>query len=167
VVTAKAREESGIIKSTAQPIPTGRCTAIYVWIWYLTPKQYMSEPWWYRFWLMVGAVYLIWALDRCRFLQRLYTNSFSRYLGRINFSVYLIHPVLLANMGTEMEKWGWSVTGTDNRNWEYTMGFWLGYLPTFLVIVWVSDLWTKGIDENCVKLTKYGYSKLMALAGDA
>jgi UDP-sugar transporter A1/2/3 len=139
----------------------------YVWLWYLTPKQYTFDPHWYRFWPGVGAVYLIWILDRCRFLQRLYTNSLARYLGRISFSIYLIHPVLLAIMGNKMEKWGWSVTGTDNRNWEYTMGFWLGYLPTFLVIVWVSDLWTKGIDENCVKFTKYGYSKLMALAGDA
>jgi len=86
----------------------------YVWLWYLTPKQYMREPHWYRFWPEVGAVCLIWTLDRCRFLQWLYTNSFSRYLGRISFSIYLIRPVLLVILGNQLEKWGWSVTGTDN-----------------------------------------------------
>jgi hypothetical protein len=61
---------------------------------------------------------------------------------------------------------GWSVAGTDNTKGSIPLGFLLGYVPTFLIIVWVSDVWTRGIDENCVKFTKYGYGKLIALAGE-
>jgi hypothetical protein len=49
---------------------------------------------------------------------------------------------------------------------EYALGFLLGYVPTFVVIVWISGLWTRGIDENCIRFTKYGYGKLMALTGE-
>ena len=39
-------------------------------------------------------------------------------------------------------------------------GVGMGYVPTFLAIVGVADLWTMAFDENCVKFAQYGMGSL-------
>ncbi|ROV94991.1 hypothetical protein VMCG_08294 [Cytospora schulzeri] len=47
----------------------------------------------------IGAVLLVFVVDRATHLHVLFTNPFSQYLGRISYSLYMVHGPLLWTLG--------------------------------------------------------------------
>jgi len=56
----------------------------------------------------------------------------------------------------------WGLTGKDTDA-GYFWGFVMAYVIIFSVIVWVADVFTRLIDENCVKFSKCVYQRLVTL----
>lgn len=68
------------------------------WLTLLTPNNYYDNEYW-RFWNSLGAVLLVFGVLRIRWLQRRLAMPILRYLGKVSFSLYLIHIPFLWTIG--------------------------------------------------------------------
>ena len=134
----------------------------YVFLWHLTPLQYALSWHWSRFWQMVGAIYLIFTVDNCRLLQAFFTLRFSKYLGFISFAIYLVHGPLMLIFAPGIFTKMWALHGSDSFI-TYWGGFCVSYLVMFILFFWVADIFARGIDQPCVNLSKWLYSKVLSL----
>jgi len=53
-----------------------------------------------------------------------------------------------------------TLTGKDTDAGNF-WGFVMGYVIIFPVIIWVADVFTRLVDENCVKFSKWVYERLV------
>lgn len=90
----------------------------------------------FRFWESIGAIL-----------------SVPSYLGRISYGVYLTHVVFLNTIGWRVTPWIWGITGDDGW-WGRQGGFAIGLTICLLFLIWIADLWTRAVDEPCVRLAK-------------
>lgn len=60
------------------------------------PRAYSGDS--ARFWRSIAAFGLVYAISRSRFLQLPFTTRLTQYLGRISYSLYLIH-ILVFSLG--------------------------------------------------------------------
>lgn len=75
------------------------------------PENWLGENLWRRFWAGNGAVLLVFCVGSVKFLQWPFTTSFGQYLGRISFSLYMVHGIWLHTFGRQMMPWFLRVTG--------------------------------------------------------
>lgn len=70
--------------------------------WYymtmIIPPNYYNDEFW-RFWNAIGAVFLVYTVLRIKWLQSFFTTRALKYLGRISFSLYLLHIPLVWTVG--------------------------------------------------------------------
>lgn len=75
--------------------------------WYyltiLTPTSYIEHEFW-RFWTVIGAVMIIYTTTNITTLQVLLCRHFFRYLGRISFSLYLVHIPIAWTIGDRLAR---------------------------------------------------------------
>jgi peptidoglycan/LPS O-acetylase OafA/YrhL len=143
--------------------------------WYylskLQPQAVFDYKWFY---LWFAAVFLVSAIPRIRWLKSLFETRFSQYLGRISFSLYLVHGPLLWTLGDRLYvAAGWyREAHVDNMGWWinlfplYQKGP-LGLEPSFLlphlillpVNLWVAEIVTKLMDEPSVNFVQWLYKR--------
>lgn len=127
---------------------------------YMTLSSWVS-PWFGDHFLSpYGAILLVLTLDHASFLQPLFTNRFSQYMGKISYSLYMIHGPLLWSVGLRLAHLTVDhVTGGDT-NAKYTIGMLLAFGLWWPIAICLSDLTARHIDSNCVWLSKWVYEKL-------
>jgi len=122
-------------------------------------------PTWYhppeRYYLCIGSVLAILALTHCDTLQRFFSTPFMRYLGRISFSLYLLHTQLLIMLGIRVMTWSMKVVGGGNDNLRFGVGFAMCGLIMTPITVWAADLFCRGVDEQSVELARWLAEKLL------
>ncbi|KAI0159503.1 acyltransferase family-domain-containing protein [Xylariaceae sp. FL1272] len=125
----------------------------------LIPEHYhkLGDP--DRFWQPLGAIFLILVLDSSQFLQRPFTTRLAQYLGRISFSLYLVHMQLIHSLGFISARYFLQFTGSDSY-WQYGAGTALATLVTWIVTFWLADLGSRFIDAKVVHFTAWVYEKL-------
>jgi peptidoglycan/LPS O-acetylase OafA/YrhL len=136
----------------------------YVFIWSLMPTRYFEVPAWDRFWPMVGAIYTVCTIDNCKLLQAFFTLRFSKYLGWISFSLYLVHLPFINTFAEMILHALWELDKSPNGVFPqtgYWIAFWTGYLLSLLGIFWAADIFTRVFDEPSVRLSKRLYAKLL------
>ena len=106
-----------------------------------------------RFWESIGAVFILTSTSQLSFMRRLFTSAIPRYLGRISYGVYLTHVIFLNGFGWRIVPWIWTITG-DEGWWGRQGGFAVGLVVCLMLLIWVADLWTRAVDEPCVRLAK-------------
>jgi peptidoglycan/LPS O-acetylase OafA/YrhL len=105
------------------------------------------------FWESMGAICIFGSASRLRLLQRLLTSAFPSYLGRISYGVYLTHVISLNAFGWRIVPWIWKITGDEG--WLYRQeGFAVGLIICLILLAWIADIWTRAVDEPCVRLAK-------------
>ena len=87
-------------------------------------------------------------------LQRLFTNGPVQYLGRISFSLYLMHGPVTHSLGFACMNVMWSVVGWDTA-FTKGLGFGVAGVVTLVVTVWAADLFMRVVDEPCVRFAKW------------
>lgn len=107
----------------------------------------------------VGAVLLVFTIDHAKFLQSMFTNRVAQYLGRISYSLYLVHGPLLWSLGIKMGRFMLALTGWGTP-WRYCVGVFMGMCLWLAVVIFIADLTSRYIDEPCVRSTKWVYDKL-------
>lgn len=107
----------------------------------------------------LGAVLLVLVVDRATHLQVLFTNPFSQYLGRISYSLYMVHGPLLWTLGSVLGRKCVEFTG-ENNNETYTLGIVLAAFLWWPVAIYVADMTYRCIDSKSVQFSRWAYDKL-------
>ncbi|KAJ4407683.1 hypothetical protein N0V85_004330 [Neurospora sp. IMI 360204] len=135
--------------------------------------------WWtedYRFYQSMGAVLFVYSVSRYPSSanssfsgsgpgsapifssilnpKSLFESSIAQYLGKISYAIYLVHGPVLHTVGYTVMKFTWThVTGTETDG-QYVTGFMLASLVVVPLVVWVADVFWRGVDEPVVSLAK-------------
>ncbi|KJY00490.1 acyltransferase like protein [Zymoseptoria brevis] len=142
---------------------------------FLTPPH-TDFKFFLRFWASTMIVVSIPHLDVCK---RILEGRLAQYLGRISYGLYLIHGPILWSVGVRL----YAACGLDNRYpdlkaWDNLVkipeGGPLGLEPRFLVpwtfvlvlVLGLSELFTRCVDEPIVKLMQWCFSSCQRLDSD-
>ncbi|KAI8298799.1 hypothetical protein K4K61_011327 [Colletotrichum sp. SAR11_59] len=123
----------------------------------ITPKQYKSGD---SLWIPLGAILLIFTIDRVPSLQRMFNRLLIQYLGRISFMLYLVHNSMLWMYGWHTWQFMTSITGVAT-SWQYFWSvFWAScfFLP---VVIVVADFFQRYVDSNAVAFAAWLEKKLI------
>ncbi len=87
------------------------------WLTVLVPPAYYRDEYW-RFWNVVGAFMVVFAVLRLRWVQRFFTLPPLHYLGRVSFSLYLLHIPVLWTIGDRVYRlFGGIPSGASVDSW--------------------------------------------------
>jgi peptidoglycan/LPS O-acetylase OafA/YrhL len=101
----------------------------------------------------LGAILLIFSVLCSPFLQKTFTNKVSLFLGKISFSMYLLHPIVIASFS--------SFLMIQCKEWKYYNNAALFiFISTLIVTFIISYLMTIFIDQKSIKISQKLYNKL-------
>lgn len=125
----------------------------------LIPERYYAVGIPENFWLAQGAVSLLFTVDRSPFIQKLFTNCFAQYLGRISYSLYLIHGLLLQSVAYFIGK---RLIASINIevNGLYMLMVAITAMIFWTVLIWAADLGWRFIDAPSVRFSSWLQRKL-------
>lgn len=141
---------------------------------FLTPQAAWDYKWFYLFF---AALFVMTAIPRIPWLKAFFELRFNQYLGRISFSLYLIHGPILWVLGDRL----YVATGWYREAHEINTPFLINAFPlskegplglemSFLiphiiilpVTLWCSEIVTKLVDEPTVKFSQWLYGLTLA-----
>lgn len=102
----------------------------------------------YHYWHALGAFLLTWAIWQDKAIQRVMNTSIAQYLGKISFSMYIIHEPLLHVFGFFTVPFFWNITGSRTIL-QYQSGFILGMATNLFVLIWLADMFWRYIEVRC------------------
>lgn len=144
---------------------------------FLKPQAVFDYKWFYLF---IAASCLVSAIPRIPWLRRLFETRFCQYLGRVSFSLYLVHGPVLWTIGDRIyTAVGWvGANGTAQAEnipqWvdrlplpKYgPMGLELAFLLPHLILLpvtfWCAEMVTRFIDEPAVRFAQAFYRRTLA-----
>ena len=109
----------------------------------------------------VGAVLTVLVVDQTTFLQILFTNRFSQYMGKISFSLYMIHGPLLYSLGLVLGRWTVALVGDGETDTSYAFGILLAFILWAPAAIYVSDLTTTFVDTKAIEFSRWAYGILL------
>lgn len=128
------------------------------WVWL---AQHMPD--WgadqHRYWKTWGSAMLVLAVGRLPGWQRVLHSGPIQYLGKISYSLYLMHGPGMHAFTFHLEKFAYSITGIQGNN--HNIGFALGLCMSTPFIIWFADIFWRAVDINTVKFAKWFESKVI------
>jgi peptidoglycan/LPS O-acetylase OafA/YrhL len=128
----------------------------YAWMSLHTPSFASSKI---GFWWTIGSTIIVFPLASAQFLQRIFSNRVSVYLGHISFALYLCHGAINHTLGYRLVPLMWSMIGSDSV-WNYELGVILAWMVEAVVVIWLADLVTRYVDQPTVKFGRWVQEKL-------
>ncbi|KAI1357304.1 acyltransferase family-domain-containing protein [Xylaria arbuscula] len=125
----------------------------------LIPTRFYSSGAADYFWQPLAAIFIVFVIDRAQFLQAIFTTRLAQYLGRVSFSLYLVHMLILHSLGFWLGKYFLQIIGS-NSPWKYGTSIGLSAVVVGFVIIWAADLGARLVDANIVRFTVWAYGKL-------
>lgn len=113
-----------------------------------------------RYWQSYAALLIVWSLDNAKFLQTIFVSQYTQYLGRVSFSLYLVHGPLLHLFGYAVVPAMLKITGQETT-FQYQVGLLLGLAVLFPIVLLVANVFYRHVDVPCAKLAQWIESKLM------
>lgn len=135
------------------PQEAAQSTPLYITLMAYTPLHYGENL---DFWLTVGGPLTILALENASYLQRPFASRFAQYLGKISFSLYLLHFIVMSTLGQWLVPRCMDVTGGwENGQLGFNAGMLLAIIVCGPVTLWVSDVYTVQVDEKSVRFARW------------
>ena len=140
---------------------------------YLKPQAVFDYKWFYLFW---AAVFLVASVPRLPWLKSFFETRFCQYLGRISFSLYLVHGPILWTLGDRLYVavgWHRETHLTNLPGWVdrfpiprvgplgLELNFLLPHLILLPVTLWVADMVTRFFDEPSLRFSKWLYGRTL------
>jgi peptidoglycan/LPS O-acetylase OafA/YrhL len=120
----------------------------------LIPSKFRASPNKEHWWLSIGSLILVFALDSSPTLQTPLKWNFSQYLGELSFGIYVMHLLVLWCLWwPHLNKWRLSLLGEEM--WTYAPFLVLFYAA----ILWAADLFCR-IDGKIVAFGRWLQDKL-------
>ncbi|KAK4455389.1 acyltransferase family-domain-containing protein [Podospora aff. communis PSN243] len=120
----------------------------------LTPA---SDPTPFRFVPNLGGIILVALVAHATpsnwMVATLLNARLPQYLGRISYSLYIVHGPLIHTLGYAVFPLFWSITGRE-ETWRYVVGFAAAYVVLVGTVVLVADVFWRAVDMPCVRLGK-------------
>jgi hypothetical protein len=138
-----------------QPERNAENTAVWSSIMPLIPEYIID---WWRYWASWAALMIVWSTSNHRMLQRLFTNSVSQYLGKISFSLYLIHGSVIHTLGYSLLEISWSIIGEDRKETCFV----LVAACVTVVCIWWADIFMRLVDIPSVTFARWLEAKCLA-----
>ena len=117
------------------------------WLDALSPWNEYADRWWWN----LGAVLVIFSLDRLKTPRDFLCWGPVEYLGKISFSLYLMHFWIMHTMGEAIFHYAYSISGVTGVI-PRLIGFFLGYFVLLAVLAWIADVFWRCVDTPCVSL---------------
>jgi len=131
----------------------------YSWLVPYTPFNYILPE---RFWSGIGGVLFVTAVSQLPQMIKFYQSAVAQYLGKISFSLYLVHFWCVQGYGVAIFYHTWSVFSQE-RFLTGAVGFVLGYVALLGSTIWIADLFQRGLETPCstviVKLEKWLFTE--------
>lgn len=138
-----------------QPEQNTENTAVWSTVMPLVPG-YIRDKW--RYWTSWGALLIVWSTSNDHLLQCIFTNSVSQYLGKISFSLYLVHGSIIHTLGYGLLQSFWSIIGEDRKE----TCFILMAICVTVVTLWWADVFMRLVDIPSVKFARWLEGKCAA-----
>ena len=168
---------AGVPSQTAE-LKDLRANPGWYWLSFLKPQAVYDPKWFYLFF---AANILVACTPRMGWLKRFFESRFCQFLGRVSFSLYLVHGPILATVGDRIyHAVGYVRPFADSQKhmakWTNIfplpkvgpMGLEVAFLVPHIVLLpltfWVADVVTRAVDEPSVKFASWLYKQ--TLAGD-
>jgi peptidoglycan/LPS O-acetylase OafA/YrhL len=136
---------------------------------FLKPQAVFDAKWFFLFW---AAVFLVSSIPHIPWLKRFFESRFCQYLGRISFSLYLVHGPVLWTLGDRLYAavgWPKDARLTYLPQWfnifPLPKSGPLGLEPAFLVphlillpvTFYLAEVVTRAFDEPSVRFPQWLY----------
>ena len=116
-----------------------------------------SDPAPFRFIPNIGGILLVALVAHTSptnpFISATLNAAIPQYLGRMSYSLYIVHGPLIHTVGYVVFPFFWKITGRE-ETWRYVTGFMAAYFVLVSMIVLVADLFWRVVDQQCIKITK-------------
>lgn len=116
-----------------------------------TPSFYYATV---QFWVSAGAVMIILAIGQLPLVARCFAISPIQYLGKISFSLYLVHIWIVRGVGTLIFYEIYKHTAQTGSELTALFGFFAAYFSVLGICIWLADIFWRAIDDPCVWLGK-------------
>ncbi|KAK8097088.1 hypothetical protein PG999_013032 [Apiospora kogelbergensis] len=145
--------------------------------WYylsiLKPQAFFDYKWFYLFW---AATLLVAATPRVPRLKSFFEGGFCQYLGRISYSLYLVHGPILWTLGdriytavgwhqeaqlVHLQHWADKVRLPKTGPLGLEVSFLLPQIILLPLTIWMAEIVTRLVDEPSVKVAQWMYSKVL------
>ncbi|KAK4465802.1 acyltransferase 3 [Cladorrhinum samala] len=163
------------VPSGSNKIEDLRANPGWYYLSFLKPQAVFNPKWFYLF---IASNMMVACIPRLGWLKRFFESRFCQYLGRISFSLYLVHGPVLNVIGDRIyHAVGWTRKLTEDH--PEKMAAWankfplpmsgpLGLEPAFLLpqliliplTFWIADVVTRTVDEPTVKFTAWMYKRI-------
>ncbi|KAJ4182721.1 hypothetical protein NW755_010218 [Fusarium falciforme] len=110
----------------------------FVFLSYFVPKYYIPMSGW-MFYQSMGALLLVPCILRSPLLSRLLEGRVAQYLGKISFSLYLVHGPVLHCIGF------WIMPRLFD-NFGRLTGYAIGYVTLISITFYLTNLWHRKVD---------------------
>ncbi|KAH7318508.1 acyltransferase 3 [Stachybotrys elegans] len=115
-----------------------------------------------RIWKTVGSILLVYAISKSAHLQRPFNSAPVQYLGKISFSLYLVHQSIYHLIRDPIRnalfymaaREAYSVASASNRPVASAFAWITCYFILSPINIYAAHLYTKHIDERCIQLAK-------------
>nr|POF15343.1 hypothetical protein CFP56_42232 [Quercus suber] len=115
-----------------------------------------------RFYTCIGSLICFHLLNTSPAIAAFFRRPTMQFLGRISFSLYLVHAFLLHTVGYALFALVWSFTGVETM-FMREVGFVIASLATLGVIIWVADVFTRAVDEPSVDFAKWVERRVLVI----
>ncbi|QDS73962.1 hypothetical protein FKW77_008256 [Venturia effusa] len=135
----------------SQPDDSFASTPGWVYLSTLIPKWCTDK---YRYYQVLGSILFVACTNRSETLQKPFNTAVVQYLGKISYAMYLVHGPVLHVIGYRIERWAWGITGIETQQ-QYIAGFVLAGVFIVPLVIWISDLFWRGVDAKTVSFARW------------
>jgi peptidoglycan/LPS O-acetylase OafA/YrhL len=163
---------SGVPASNPDPDVLRRTPGWY-YLSFLVPGAVQDYKWFFLFW---SATALMIAIPHIAWLKRFFENRFCQYLGRISFSLYLVHGPILWTLSDRLYlALGWerpnNIEGlVDWINlypiartgiFGFELAFFLPHLIILPLTLYSAEITTKMFDDPAIRFPQWLYRQVL------
>lgn len=109
---------------------------------------------------------MVWTASDTLAIQKVLSSELARYLGRISFSLYLVHGIVIHVVALWLIPMIWEVTGKDTVP-RFELGFFLAASIHVPITFFAAELFTKMFDNTAVQFAKWVEMRLSVLTSEA
>jgi peptidoglycan/LPS O-acetylase OafA/YrhL len=126
----------------------------YMWTAHVWPLTAYRR----RFWLAISAILIVGPMAFLPSVQAIFMTRPIRYLGRISFALYLVHGLGNRTVGKWLLNGCWDYIGKEGF-WPYTISFVVSTTLYFPFVIWVSDMFWRGVDIPSTNFARWAEKK--------
>ena len=121
------------------------------------PASWSDNPDAGRFWQCLAGVGLVLLVDHTAMFRRVLMTRFPQYLGRISFSMYLLHAMFLKIAGPGLKAGVFRWLGFIINAWWIMEGLGMIIIAAIFlpILFWASDVTTRYVDQGSVDLARW------------